>query len=362
MRHWRPSRGCRQRGGSMSGDLIDIAVQAPIVGVSPSIQQALATARRFAPTMIPILLTGETGTGKELFAQAIHLWSGRCGPLVDVDCGALPRDLLEGELFGHKRGAFTGAATDTIGLIAHSDRGTLFLDELSSLPVEGQVKLLRALDTREVRRVGDTAKRRIDFRLVSAVQQGLARDVAEGRFRIDLFQRLAGAVIHLPPLAERMEDVEPLALYFLHQSSRMLAPGASALLRQYSWPGNVRELKAVVERAVILSNGPVVDPGALAEAIDLGSPEMRVMETRERQERADLIEAAYRNGGDRHRLARELGVSVATLYRKLRAHRISLIGAAGHSHQYVENGENSSTPVPIAVKPSGEPPGTISDH
>jgi transcriptional regulator with PAS, ATPase and Fis domain len=328
-----------------------------IVGVSNAIRRAVDTARRFAPTQIPILITGETGTGKELFAQAIHLWSGRRGPLVDVNCGALPQDLVEGELFGHRRGAFTGAATDTGGLIAHSDGGTLFLDELSSLPVEGQVKLLRALETREVRRVGDTSKRRIDFRLVSAVHQGLAREVETGRFRIDLFQRLAGVVIHLPPLAERMEDVEPLALHFLRQSRRMLVPGASALLQRYSWPGNVRELKAVVERAIVLTRSPAVEAQALVEAMDLGTstethePVSHDMTNGNRFERQRLLEAAAQSDWDPRRLATLLRISRATLYRRLRSMGVSLTSfsqshQSHESHPSGETGETAETLLP----------------
>ena len=335
-----------------------------IVGVSPAIRRAIATARQFAMTPLPILLMGPTGTGKELFAQEIHRWSGRRGRLVDVNCGALPRDLIEGELFGHRRGAFTGAARDSGGLIAHADSGTLFLDELSSLALEGQVKLLRALETREVRRVGDTAKRLIDFRLVAAVQNGLGKLVREGQFRIDLYQRLAGVVIDLPPLSERMEDALPLAAHFAALQRRTVGLGVEAVLDRHKWAGNVRELKTVVDRAVVLSSTGAVDAAAMLEAIDLGvggesDPPVTISleEKRRDDERDQLLAAAERNGWDRNRLARDLGVSVATMYRRFRLHGISHPhlsgnGASDHSHhshpfsRAVRMGENFSPPIP----------------
>ncbi len=300
-----------------------------IVGESPAIRRAVQVARMFARTALPVLITGETGTGKELFAQEIHRWSGRRGPLVDVNCGALPRDLVEGELFGHRRGAYTGAATDTSGLIAHSDGGTLFLDELSSLPVEGQVKLLRAIETREIRRLGDTLKRRVDFRLVSAVHHGLAGEVASGRLRADLLQRLAGVVIHLPPLVDRIGDMALLARHFLRQFRCTLGCGADLVLGQYAWPGNVRELRSVIERAIVLSSSTTVSSEVLVEAIELGPAGTHSTRGGERSVRSalarkQLLGAAEQNGWDPRRLAASLGVSRATLYRRLRALGVSL--------------------------------------
>ena len=332
----------------MSVDPVAMDGDTAIIGVSPAIRRAVATARRFAPTLIPILLTGETGTGKELFAQKIHQWSGRHGSLVDVNCGALPRELVEGELFGHRRGSFTGAASDTGGLIANADGGTLFLDELSTLPLDGQVKLLRALETREVRRVGDTQKRRIDFRVISAVQQGFAQEVEQGRFRSDLFQRLAGVIIHLPPLSERMEDIEPLTIHFLSQRERVLAPDASTLLNRYSWPGNVRELKAVMERAIVLTRSTSIEAQAVVEAIDLGNgygPQPGLSSESiiaHEAQRLQLLSAAERCAWNPRRLAAELQVSRATLYRRLRAMGISL-SAFSQSHSLTESHQHRET-------------------
>jgi transcriptional regulator with PAS, ATPase and Fis domain len=327
--------------GSHSSDCSDHDTL--VVGVSPAIKRAIEVARRFATSHLPILIMGETGTGKELFAQEIHRWSGRRGRLVDINCGALPRDLIEGELFGHRRGAYTGA-TDSAGLIAHADQGTLFLDELSSLPVEGQIKLLRALETREVRRLGDTAKRIIDFRLVAALQGRPGELVKSGRLRIDLYQRLAGVLIDLPPLSSRMEDVLPLVHHFTSLNKTVVNGRVNDILGRYEWPGNVRELKTVIERAIVLSRSGVVDSSSLAEAIDIGaiyekdSQPPSFEERRVLVERGELVAAGKRSGWNRQRIAKELGISIATVYRKLRFHRIDIppvafeVEDSHHSH------------------------------
>ena len=181
-----------------------------IIGESPAIRRALALAERYARSRLPILLVGPTGTGKELFAHHIHERSGQPGPLVEVNCCALPRDMVESLLFGHRRGAFTGAIESTVGYVERSDGGTLFLDELESLAFEAQGKLLRVLETGDVERLGIGAKRHVDLRVVSAVQDDISGAVDGGRFRRDLFQRVAGVVIKLPPLSTRPEDVVPL--------------------------------------------------------------------------------------------------------------------------------------------------------
>ncbi|MEO8201004.1 MAG: sigma 54-interacting transcriptional regulator [Gemmatimonadota bacterium] len=337
-----------------------------IIGVSLAIRRAIETARQFADSELPILLMGETGTGKELFAQEIHRWSGRRGRLVDVNCGALPKDLIEGELFGHRRGAYTGAATDSEGLISHAQGGTLFLDELTSLPVEGQVKLLRTLETREVRRVGDTAKRQIDFRLVGAVQNGLALEVREGRFRIDLYQRLAGIVITLPPLMQRMEDVFPLAAHFSAQHQRLLGSGADVILERHGWPGNVRELRTVVERAVILAGPGVVSARSLVEALDLGADAGADQDMKEdmttvrfERDRKRMQEAGDRLNWDPELLAKYFGISRATLYRWLKRLRPSRrLGIQSHeshqSHRGRETGETRETFSGRSTRLNGE--------
>lgn len=297
-----------------------------IVGRSRSLRRALDLARRVAPSRLPILLVGETGTGKELFAQAIHQWSGRSGALVDVNCGALPRDLLDRELFGHRRGSFTGAISDGQGLVSAADRGTLFLDELTSFPIGGQTRLLRFLENGQVRRVGETRSRKVNVRVVSAAQTQLEDMRATGEFRGDLLHRLSGMVIILPPLREREDDVSLLGRAFAGRWGADLAPGCEEVLRGYPWPGNVRELRAAIERAAVLVTSPRVSPETLAEAIRLGQssrggPHLPMLDLPERRRMIDLCR---RFGGDAQRIAKAVGVSRATLYRRLKRLQIPL--------------------------------------
>ncbi len=297
-----------------------------IIGPSLAIQRALALAERYAPTRLPVLLVGATGTGKELFAQHIHRLSGRRGPLVDVNCCALPRDMVESVLFGHKRGAFTGAVESTVGYVERSDRGTLFLDELESLAFEAQGKLLRVLETGDAEPLGAAAKRRVDLRIVSAVQQDIDGAVESGRFRRDLFQRVAGVVIELPPLSARLEDVIPLAAYFAGLQGRRLEPGTERVLLDYSWPGNVRELRLAIERAGELVENGTLPPGVLAEAIQLGVPVRRQLGEATLLDDAKgrllgTCEALAWNAG---RITQQLGITRMTLYRRLHALGVSL--------------------------------------
>jgi len=289
-------------------------------------RRALGLVERFASTDIPILLVGETGTGKELFAQEIHRLSSRPGELVDVNCAAIPRDLVEGELFGHIRGAFTGAVTGNHGLIAEAHQGTLFLDELLSLPPEGQAKLLRVLDSGEVRHLGDTKKKLVDLRVVAAAQEDLLQYVEQGRLRHDLYQRLTGVVVNLPPLRDRREDLLALTRHFMTAVGRRLHEAALPAVLQYDWPGNVRELKAVVSRAARLNPDEVLEPAALVQAIGLGVPTGSRPQTgvpiTPAEER--LLEACRRAQCDAERAAELLGVSRATLYRRLKCHGLSL--------------------------------------
>ena len=296
-----------------------------IVGLSPSFSRALHQAKLFAGTGLSILLVGETGTGKELFARQVHRWSRR-GPFVDLNCGAIPRDLVEGQLFGHRRGAFTGAVESVDGLVAAAHNGTLFLDEIPSLTLEAQVKLLRTLETGEVRRIGEPVKRFTDFRVVAAAQPSIAVQLRTGQFRQDLFYRIAGVVITIPPLSHRKEDIMVLAHHFAAALGRELDDSTKPLLLDQEWCGNVRELRAVIERAAVLAPNGVIDRAAIREAFDLGliadqtvAPGSPWQNTRER-----LLEAATRSQADRRLTAAALGISVATLYRLLRETGISL--------------------------------------
>jgi transcriptional regulator with PAS, ATPase and Fis domain len=312
---------------------------APIIGKSPAIHRARDLISRYATTRLPILVMGETGTGKELVAQHIHSLSGRPGPLVDVNCGALPRDMVESLLFGHRRGSFTGAVESVPGYVERANGRTLFLDEVSHLPVDGQVKLLRVLETREVERLGEGLKRQVDFRVVSAVQDDLAQRLKTQTFRRDLFQRLAGVVILLPPLRDRMDDVELLARHFAQLEGRTLDDGCRRVLTNHGWPGNVRELRLAIERAGQLVENGTVPPSALAESIQLGLPEESEGSTSGRPAwvlgvptaRQRMLQVCAEHDWDYRLIATALRVGKSTLYRRLARLGISL-RAGGLSH------------------------------
>ena len=237
-----------------------------IVGNSPALEAALAQVQRVAVTDSTVLVLGETGTGKELIARAIHNISPRCGqPFVKLNCAAIPLDLLESELFGHERGAFTGAIAQRIGRFELADSGTLFLDEIGDLPISLQPKLLRVLQEQEFERLGSSATRRVNVRLVTATHRDLPELVRQNRFRLDLFYRLHVVPIQLPALRERREDIVPLVKHFVEVHSRRMGKQIVEIptdtmkaFKAYSWPGNIRELQNLVERAVILSNDGIL--------------------------------------------------------------------------------------------------------
>jgi two-component system response regulator GlrR len=248
-------------GADMPGDEPGEAWRESILTRSPRMEQVLAEARMLAQSDASVLIHGDSGTGKELLARAIHAASPRGGaPLVAVNCGAIPENLMESELFGHVKGAFTGAVRDNPGLFVSAQRGTVFLDEIADLPLAMQVKLLRVLQEREVRAVGGARAQRIDVRVISASHRRLDDEVAAGRFREDLFYRLNVVGLHLPALAERREDIPVLAHHFMVTLAQRYgkavsgyAPGALELLAAAPWPGNVRQLQNVVEKCVVLS-------------------------------------------------------------------------------------------------------------
>ena len=301
----------------------------PIVFRSPAMARLLAMAGEVAPTTASVLIAGASGTGKELLARAIHAISGRGQrPFVPVDCGAIPEGLMESELFGHRRGAFTGSIADKAGIFEEADGGTLFLDEVGNLPASMQAKLLRFLQDRRFRRVGDTVERSVDVRVVSASNRDLAEAVAEGAFREDLYYRLAVISLAIPALRERREDIPPLVYHFIRQFNAEagyavegVRQDALELLVDHPWPGNVRQLENVVERAVILRKAGLVQPSDLPP--EMGSTaagdSSRSLDELERQHILQLLEEC---GGNRSRVARILGISRRTVYRKLREYGI----------------------------------------
>src|SRR5918999_2611386 len=260
------------------------ALRAPsgIVGRGTAMQQVLTVAAKVARHPSTVLVTGESGTGKELIARYIHESSPRAeAAMVAVNCGAIPENLLESELFGHAKGAFTGASVEKKGLFEDADGGTLFLDEIGELPPPLQVKLLRALQEGEIRRVGDNSDRAVDVRVVAATARDLEADVGAGRFRADLYYRINVVRLHLPPLRYRRQDIPKLVRHFIQLYGRRLglsvnaiSPAAMRLLMEYAWPGNVRELENVIERSLVMAEGtqieveqlpaPIRSPGAAA--------------------------------------------------------------------------------------------------
>jgi len=309
---------------------------ASIVGSTPRMQRIFRFVSKIAPTESAVLITGESGTGKELLARSIHFQSRRAHkPFLAVNCGALPENLLESELFGHVRGSFTGAVTDKKGLFEQADGGTLFLDEVGELAMPSQVKLLRALQDGEVRRVGAITSTRVDVRPISATNRNLRDAMEGGTFREDLYYRINVFHIEVPPLRERREDIALLAAYFMERyTSRMhkrisgFSPEAQSLLMRYGYPGNVRELENAIQRGVALAEDEVIRPE------DLPPEFRRTQQPRLEGPKAvlevpdgltlDEVELMYIQrtvqlaGGNASEAARRLGISRSTLWRKLK--------------------------------------------
>jgi DNA-binding NtrC family response regulator len=292
------------------------------IGASRAIQEVYDLVHRAAVSSAPVMVTGESGTGKELVARAVHQLSGREGSFVAVNCAALPENLLESELFGYARGAFTGADREKPGLLETAHRGTLFLDEVTELPAALQPKLLRALEEGEVRRLGSTQPRRFDVRFVSATNRDVDQQVADGRFRDDLYWRLHVLHVHLPPLRDRAADIPLLAEHFL--AGHAIQREAINLLGAYPWPGNVRELRNALERAVALARTGQVTVQDLPPRIrEAGGAVDRVTDASRRTlplrelEREYILEVLRQTGGNKSRTAEILGLDRKTLYRKL---------------------------------------------
>ena len=304
-----------------------------IIGRSAVMRTALDVACKVARHPTTVLITGESGTGKELVARLIHRESPRAdAPFVAVNCGAIPEALLESELFGHEKGAFTGATRDKAGLFEEAHEGTLFLDEIGELPPALQVKLLRALQEGEVRRVGATSPSAVDVRVIAATNRDLQADVASGRFRADLFYRINVVAIALPPLRERPEDVPELARFFLDRhaarmglTARGISPGALRILTEHSWPGNVRELEHAIERALVMTGGDAIEPSDLPAPVRSSGDHAAVTEgtlSVKRQttelEKALIRRALEHTRGNRTRAARLLELSHRALLYKIR--------------------------------------------
>ncbi|GBD25725.1 Nitric oxide reductase transcription regulator NorR2 [bacterium HR30] len=302
-----------------------------LVGQSAPFLHALALAQRWAAGRAPVLITGETGTGKELLARAIHALSERRGgPWVAVNCPAIPRELAESELFGHEKGAFTGATEARVGRFERADGGVLFLDEVGDLPHTIQAKLLRVLQEGEIERVGSVRTKKVDVRVIAATNRDLQEAVRLGDFRKDLYHRLSALPIHLPPLRERAGDVELLAWHFLRKSRDRygkriegMAPGVIEKLEAYDWPGNVRELEYVIERAVLLAVEPVLRVEDLAD-LDAGQSLSGLsLHARLRMEKLRRVEATLRQTqGNCAEAARLLGMSRGNFTRLLRTLRV----------------------------------------
>ena len=301
------------------------------VGTSKVWLDILRLAETVAPTDSTVLLQGESGTGKEVLARFIHELSNRTeGPFLSINCGALPEGLLESELFGHVKGSFTGAVRDKMGLFAAAEHGTFFLDEIGETTPATQVKLLRALQHREVIPVGATDAVPVNARLIAATNRDLDDEIRTGRFRSDLYYRLNVISIHLPPLRQRRDDIPLLAEHFLQRIAhargevpRRLSTAAIEALQEYQWPGNVRELENALERAVILASGDVIEPGLLPERVTDRKAEPLVAArtpanpTLEAVERAYIMWVLQSEGGNKSRAAEVLGIDPSTLYRKL---------------------------------------------
>jgi len=305
-----------------------------MVARSPSMRQLIDLAQRVAKVDSTVLISGESGTGKERVARLVHNASSRApGPFIAVNCGAITETLLESELFGHVKGAFTGAMQERPGLFESANGGTLLLDEVGEVSPAMQVKLLRVLQEREIRRVGESTTRPIDVRVLAATNRELTQEIAEGRFRMDLYYRLHVVELPVPPLRKRREDILPLARILLTEAAGRLSRPVSELssraadqLLRYDWPGNVRELENAMERAVALAQGGHAEVEDLPEEVRQAVP-VPVLSSPVKQleaiEKEYILAVLDLNSGNQARTAEQLGIGSATLYRKLRSYGLT---------------------------------------
>jgi two-component system repressor protein LuxO len=308
------------------------------VGEAAAMQAICDQIRRMAPSRAPVFITGESGVGKEVAAEAVHAHAGGEGrPFVAINCSAIPKELMESEIFGHVRGAFTGATDDRAGAAELADGGTLFLDEIAEMDISLQAKLLRFAQSGSLRRVGASKLKQVDVRFVCATNRDPFAEVEAGRFRADLFYRLHVLPIHLPPLRERREDILPLARLFLDRFAgeegrnfKGFEPQAEKILLSYTWPGNIRQLQNVIRRAVVLHDGDAVAaamlPETLATAVTLATPGNLTVHAQpdriapfHEEERRIIERALAAFGGNVPRAAAALEISPATVYRKVKA-------------------------------------------
>ncbi len=310
-----------------------------ILAKSDAMREIFKTIAKIAEFKTTVLISGESGVGKELVARARHQRGGRrAGPVVAVNCGAIPENLLESELFGHKRGAFTDASHDRRGLFEEADRGTLFLDEIGELPLSLQVKLLRVLQDETIRRLGDTRDQKVDVRIIAATHRDLAADVKAGRFREDLYYRLNVLPLHVPPLRERKDDIALLVDHFIARNNarlgtdiRGLDPEARRLLLGYAWPGNVRELENSIERAMVLAEGDVIAGRDLPERVrdtedpiqmQLASGDLSIKKASRVIEEVLIRRALQKTRGNRTRAAELLEISHRALLYKIKDYKV----------------------------------------
>jgi two-component system NtrC family response regulator len=317
-----------------------------MVGQCPEMMKVFSTIRKIASSDVAVLVVGESGTGKELVAQAIHTMSLRKeGPFIPINCGAIPESLLEAELFGHEKGAFTGAHAQVQGKVEYAHEGTLFLDEIGELPGNLQVKLLRFLQEKSVQRVGGREDVHVDSRIIAATNIDISKAITDGRFREDLYYRLGVITINIPPLRERQGDIMLLSTLFLRRFSEELgkkvkgfAPASIELLESYEWPGNVRELENKIQRAVIMSEASMIEPHDLAfSEVQTGRKNitlygMTLREARDKVEREKIAHAVSKHGGNIAKAARELGISRPTLYDLAKKHGIQNIKSPHRGH------------------------------